>query len=242
MIGSLASLQMPVVFAAGIDWLEAILPILFVGFWILSQVFAVFRRVAGGPARPPVIRVPDLPRDEAAMPRPPVRPEADPRAELDKQIADFLRQVTGGASAAEPVQPRTQQPASRPESPPQPRTAKPPLPARPVSRVQPPRLAPSSPRPAAERPQPGGERHVGTLDVQTSDVARHVKDAFKEQLGHLHSGLEQPGVEVAQTEASRRASRGQVSARELVEAARDPATIRQAILLREILERPVDRW
>jgi hypothetical protein len=33
-----------------------------------------------------------------------------------------------------------------------------------------------------------------------------------------------------------------VSARELVEAARDPATIRQAILLREILERPVDRW
>jgi hypothetical protein len=242
MIGSLASLQMPVVFAAGIDWLEAILPILFVGFWILSQVFAVFRRVAGGPARPPVIRVPDLPRDEAAMPRPPVRPEADPRAELDKQIADFLRQVTGGASAAEPVQPRTQQPASRPESPPQPRTAKPPLPARPVSRVQPPRLAPSSPRPAAERPQPGGERHVGTLDVQTSDVARHVKDAFKEQLGHLHSGLEQPGVEAAQTEASRRATRGQVSARELVEAARDPATIRQAILLREILERPVDRW
>jgi hypothetical protein len=32
------------------------------------------------------------------------------------------------------------------------------------------------------------------------------------------------------------------AAAELVEAFRDPTTIRRAILLREVLERPVDRW
>ena len=32
-----------VLFAAGWDFLETLLPFLFVGFWILSQVFSVFR-------------------------------------------------------------------------------------------------------------------------------------------------------------------------------------------------------
>ena len=48
-------------FAAGIDWLEALLPILFVGFWIVSQIVAVIRKIAGpaapnrpGPAARPV--------------------------------------------------------------------------------------------------------------------------------------------------------------------------------------------
>ncbi|RZO60884.1 MAG: hypothetical protein EVA78_08300, partial [Phycisphaeraceae bacterium] len=36
-------------FAAGFDWLEAVLPLLFVLIWIISQVVAFFRRVGGGP-------------------------------------------------------------------------------------------------------------------------------------------------------------------------------------------------
>ncbi len=35
-------------FAAGFDWLEAILPLLFVLIWVISQVVAVLRRVRGG--------------------------------------------------------------------------------------------------------------------------------------------------------------------------------------------------
>ncbi|MBT6458735.1 MAG: hypothetical protein HOK57_02815 [Planctomycetaceae bacterium] len=35
-------------FAAGFDWLEAVLPLLFVLIWIISQIVAVFRRVRGG--------------------------------------------------------------------------------------------------------------------------------------------------------------------------------------------------
>ena len=35
-------------FAAGFDWLEAVLPLLFVIIWLMSQVVAFFRRVGGG--------------------------------------------------------------------------------------------------------------------------------------------------------------------------------------------------
>jgi hypothetical protein len=229
MIG--APVALPLLFAAGFDWLEAILPILFVGFWILSQVFAVFRRVAGGPVRPPAPRVPDAAREAAPPPLPAGRPELDPRAELDQQIADFLRQVTGEPPAAKPSRAPVQPPS---RSPPQPQRSGPPAPR--------PKPVPPVAAPAAERRQPVGERHVGTLDVQPSTVARHVHDAFDHQLGQLHSGLERPAEAAASTEAARRAAGSLVIARDLVAAARNPATIRQAMLLREILERPADRW
>ena len=40
--------QLNPLFAAGFDWLEAVLPLLFVIIWLMSQVFAFFRRVSGG--------------------------------------------------------------------------------------------------------------------------------------------------------------------------------------------------
>jgi len=225
----LAAVEIPILFAAGIDWLEAILPILFVGFWILSQVFAVLRRVGGGGrAQPPVVRLPDGPRRDA-MPRvPPPAGEGDPRAVLEKQIADFLRQVTG----EEPVTQKPPRP--QPQQRPTPTTASPKPPAsRPKSEK------PARPKPAVPAAQ--APRSVGTLAAGSSDVARHVQDAFAHDLGHLHSGLERATDEPAKVAPARPAARG-LSARDLVAAARDPATIRQAILLREILERPVDRW
>jgi len=219
-------LQPPVLFAAGIDWLEAILPLLFVGFWILSQVFAVLRRVGGGPAKPPVVRVPEAPRPDEMPRAPQPAGDVDPRAELEKQIADFLRQVTGEAPVTPKPQPRPQtipQASSVPKSPaPRPKAER-----------------PARPKPAAPAAQ--APRSVGTLTAGPSDVARHVQDAFAHDLGHLHSGLEKVTDEPAKAAPARNAVRG-LSARDLVAAARDPATIRQAILLREILERPVDRW
>lgn len=220
-------LQPPILFAAGIDWLEAILPLLFVGFWILSQVFAVLRRVGGGgPAQPPVVRLPDVPRRDDLPRAPQPAGEVDPRAELEKQIADFLRQVTGEA-------PMTQKPQPRPQTMPQASS----VPKSPAPRPKAERPArPKPPAPAAQPP-----RSVGTLAAGPSDVARHVQDAFAHDLGHLHSGLEKATDEPAKVAPARPVARG-LSARDLVAAARDPATIRQAILLREILERPVDRW
>ena len=40
--------QLNPLFAAGFDWLEAVLPLLFVIIWLMSQVVAFFRRVGGG--------------------------------------------------------------------------------------------------------------------------------------------------------------------------------------------------
>jgi hypothetical protein len=221
-----AGIQPPILLAAGIDWLEAILPILFVGFWILSQVFAVLRRVGGGPAKPPVVRLPDAPRADDARRMPQPAGDGDPRAELEKQIADFLKQVTGEAPVTPKPQPRPQampQASSAQKSPaPRPKAEK-----------------PARPKPAAPAAQ--APRSVGTLAAGPSDVARHVQDAFAHDLGHLHSGLEKVTDEPAKVAFAGSAARG-LSARDLVAAARDPTTIRQAILLREILERPVDRW
>lgn len=196
---------LPPLLAAGIDWLEAILPVLFVGFWILSQIVALVRRVGGGPARPPVIEVPRRP---AAGRRPPDGPIEDARTELERQIAEFLREAQGQAQPRRPVG-----------------TAKP----------KPPPAAPPPPRP------------VGELAARPTDVARHVEDAFAHELGHLHSGLESadkrdtPPALGPPAHERRETTRGSV-AYELVRTIRDPATIRQAVLLREILERPVDRW
>ena len=39
----------PVLLAAGLDWLEGLLPVLFVLFWLVSQVVNVIRRMAGDP-------------------------------------------------------------------------------------------------------------------------------------------------------------------------------------------------
>ena len=222
----------PILLAAGIDWLEAILPVVFVGFWILSQVFAVVRRMGGGP-RPPVVRMPDA--QAPGQPRPAPQPGIDPRAELERQIAEFLRQATGGARPVEPPKATPKPPersrgtaASRPRGRTTPEAAEAGRPVRPPSTQ------------AAARPRPGAERQVGTLEAGPSAVARHVQDAFAHKLGHLHSRLESAAHE-AETSDRPKLS-GRVTAQELVRTARDPATIRQAILLRAVLERPVDRW
>ena len=201
-----------ILFAAGIDWLETRLPLLFVGFWIVSQVFAVFRRLAGGPR--PMERVREIQR-----PRPPA-PVAgpDPRDDLHRQIEEFLKQATSPTPAV-------------------------------VKRRDPPKPKPGAAKsgpPKREAQQPMAARtegqRVGALGTAPSDVERHVHDAFAHELSHLALGLESPGRGQPGGESVAAARPAASTAQELVKAARNPATVRQAILLREILERPVDRW
>jgi hypothetical protein len=65
-----------------------------------------------------------------------------------------------------------------------------------------------------------------------------VESAFARDLTHLRGAIAQddPQAGVPQQMAS------SAQAQELVQLLRNPATIRQAILLREVLDRPVDRW
>ena len=220
-------------FAAAIDWLESLLPVLFVGFRILSQVFAIFRRVAGGGEA--------AKGNGGARPQPPAAPEAGPelRGDLQKQIEEFLRQATG----ERPVQPK---PQPRPIAQPKPAAPRPVV----AKAVTPPALSSRETAPRA-----GVERNVGSFAAGKTDVARHVQDAFAHDLKHDRPGIglanaplragRSPlaGQPAAAPAAPKRTAKLPVStAAELLEALRNPATIRQTILLREVLERPVDRW
>jgi hypothetical protein len=227
-------MNMPcILFAAGIDWLETLLPVLFVLFWIVSQLFAIFRRIAGNAGPQPPVVLP-LPRERVGEPRRPPQPAPqgpDPRDELQRQIEEFLKTATDARRQQADV-PR--EPPPRPKPPTAPRQKQ-----RDTKRLEPVATKPVAPPPTPTPLPPlapGAERHVGSLEARPTEVARHVQDAFAHKLDHLPPGL---GANGRSADA---AKHGASLAESLVTAARNPATIRQAILLREILERPVDRW
>ena len=163
--------------------------------------------------------------------RPPAGPIEDARTELERQIAEFLREAQGQVQPQRPV-PGGRTAVSEEQ---RRRTA--------ARERQPVGTAKPKPPPAAPSPP----RAVGELAARPTDVARHVEDAFAHDLGHLHSGLEStekrdaPPASAPRGHERRETPPGN-AAYELVRTIRDPITIRQAVLLREILERPVDRW
>ena len=217
-----------VLFAAGFDWLEALLPFLFVAFWIVSQVFAVFRRLQGGgrqqPPPPPRPRF-DPVRDRPRPPQPAGEDAADQRSVLEKQIAEFLREATGEKKSQPTMQKSEPGTATRPQ---------PPRAAAPVRREREPKknavtreVAARITETAPQQPRP-----------QSESVARHVQDAFSRELTHLRGTITQDEPQAGG--ASRTSAL--TPAEELMHLLRNPVTVRQVILLREILDRPVERW
>jgi hypothetical protein len=217
--------------AAGLDWLEGILPLLFVLFWIISQIRGIFRT-----AQPP------RPREKVVV-RPPARPVAnDPREDIQRQIEQFLRENANRGSARpsearRPVENPAELRQRRPQRPPR----RPPLPVPPPQPV-----AGTAPGGGPTRPAVEG-RHLGALESRTSDIARHVQDAFAQDIGHLAPGLTRsarpadatPPIAAPPIAAPPIAA---PTAAELAALLRNPASIRQLILAREILERPEHRW
>jgi hypothetical protein len=234
-----------VLLAAGFDWLEALLPFLFVAFWIVSQVFAVFRRLqGGGRQQPPPLPRFDPARDRPRPPQPANEDAADSRSVLEKQIAEFLREATGEKKR----QPTINQPTMKKS---EPRAATRPQLPQPERRADADRRAPQAPRAAAPvRREP--KKNTVTREAaarvtetapqqpqpQSESVARHVQDAFSRELTHLRGTITQ---EEPQAGAASRTS-PPTPAEELMHLLRNPVTVRQVILLREILDRPVDRW
>ena len=235
-----------VLFAAGFDWLEALLPFLFVAFWIVSQVFAVFRRLQGGgrQQQPPPLPRFDPARDRPRPPQPAAEDAADPRSVLEKQIAEFLREATGEKQP----QPTINQPTMKKS---EPGAATRPQPPRPERRADADRRAPQAPRAAAPVRREPKKNAVAREDSaritetssqqpqpQSESVARHVQDAFSRELTHLRGTITQDEPQAGG--ASRTSAL--TPAEELMHLLRNPVTVRQVILLREILDRPVDRW
>lgn len=211
--------------AGGPDWLEALLPLAFVLFWIVSQVWGVFRNVGGNrpaegqrrgpeaePARRPVGQEPRQPVRPRQPPpadagrRGPQALERQPRNEREaiaRQIEEFLRDSTGGG----PRQPAAAAP--RPASPPKP-------PVRERRRQT-----------AAEPPRPP------TLRETPSSF--HEMPHLAEPLGSREASTLSPAPPASPAVTT-------PTAADLVALFRDPATLRQLILVREVLDRPVGRW
>jgi hypothetical protein len=214
--------------AAGLDWLEGLLPLLFVLFWIMSQVWGVFRKVAGnGDAKPPRPLPRPAPRPVPEAPwleEEPLRDDADVRSAIEKQIEEFLRETGSRPQPNAGAQPP--RPVRRPRRPP-PRE-------RPAASSGPSSSASAS-APVSGR-RPAGGAAVTPLAERMSDIARHVEDAFADDLVHRKATAPAADRPTAIDGGPKAA------AADLVAALRNPATLRQLILVREILERPVERW
>ena len=227
-----------VLFAAGWDWLEALLPFLFVAFWILSQVFAMFRKLPGAGPKPPALRPEMVPQ---RAPDPFLeKPALDPRVDLQRQIEEFLlnrgddRLAKPSGQALQPTRAPSNQPVKQPTR----ATVKrlPEKVGRPITRqpqlgVQPVESFPLS--------ATGEDRRLGSFQTGATDVARHVSEAFAHDLSHQAFGLAQ------QTSAAAKVGSQQPSVSPAVHLAnllRSPTAIRQIILLQEVLQRPLNRW
>lgn len=199
---------MPMLLAAGFDWLEGLVPLLFVLFWILSQVVNVIRAVgkAAQPKPPPLAKQPVDPQMVEA------------RRDLERQLQEFLRRSGDRESAPPPppAPPRQQKRRQQPQRKDQPRS---PGPAAAVS------------QPASVPPSP--DRPLGSLGGHATEVARHVEEAFAHDLQHRAAA--DPAT------AARGPAAGGVG-RDLAAVLREPASLRRLILLREVLDRPVERW
>ena len=211
----------PTLVAAGLDWLEGLLPVVFVLIWIVSQVMNLFRNAAGKPAERAAGRPVNPPRP---VPRP-ARPAAEPPGgDIDQEIRDFLARSLRGDSPAPPARPA---PVRRPKSP-----AATPA-AKSAARIAPDRLpTPSRPKPPAQISvsDRGGGR-IGRAGYG-DDVSEHVAAAFAHDLAH-----EAPSVLGAEVPAA-----GPPVVGELIEAMRSPTELRKLIMLREVLDRPTHRW
>lgn len=214
--------------AAGLDWLEGIVPLLIFLFWVASQVRSIFGGAGRDKAAGPVVVRP--------APRPPLADDERHR-EIARQIEEFLRNSGSRNREAPPAPPRqTESPAERrqrteaasrdqPPRPPQPAQ-----PRRPQSRVpaSAPRPAPTAP-PRPNQPPPA----IGSLGGHGADVSRHVEDAFAHDPNHVPAGPSRTGGGAA---------RAGTAAVDIAALLRDPTTLRNLVIVREVLDRPTERW
>lgn len=159
--------------AAGFDWLEGLVPLVFVIVWVVSQVISVIRKVGRAPE--PVRPRQDFP--PPPRPRPVGGNPANAPADLDREIDEFLRRSLGGEPQRQP------QPAPRPDR----------LPAKPR-----PRPASQRPRPVTAGPLPIStpKSPVRPARAGDGDIARHVEAAFAHDLAHESPSTTEPAVVV----------------------------------------------
>ena len=206
LVSGIIEVPMAPLMAAGLDWLEAVLPAVFVIFWIVSQIAGVLGKVRqkGKPLPQPQVQ-PARPVDAggrrgAPRPQPPRPAGAGLDAQLREQIEQFLKERPPESIELEQV-------------------TRSPLPVPPEPRPKPKQRPPQPPRPAV-RPR----------EVRTSSLV---------EMPHLASSLQPQAAEAANPLPS---AASVAVAGTIAGLLADPRSLRQAIVLREVLDRPVERW
>ncbi|MFM9058530.1 MAG: hypothetical protein ACKOSQ_05350 [Planctomycetaceae bacterium] len=213
----------PLPLAAGIDGIEGLLAVLAVLFWIVAQVRNLFgnagRNAPDGPVRP---------RGD----------DAERHRELARQIDEMIRRGSGDRAAPQPAVPRREvvrpvesaaERRRRGDAAPRQVPPRPGTPARPAARDQRGAAGPPSPQPSPAA--------LGSLGGHAADVSRHVDGAFAHEVAHLSAGA--AAERQAPTVASPAAPAAAAGIAALL---RDPVTLRRLVIVREVLDRPVERW
>lgn len=225
-------------------WLSILFPLIMFIVWLLNQAI-------GRAAQPP-----NPPRDprRAGLPPQPARPARPAQARVDEEIEAFLRRAAGqrGAAQQRPTAPVSPAPTPQPTAP---RTL--------VQRGE--RIAPLRPAENDVLVEVVEEADEGTSQPHTMTVAEHVQrhldtrefqqrasnitkvDQADEQLQQrLHQAFDHgvgtlaANAQAQQTAAaaSAAATAGKVTAGGVYAMLKDPNSLRNAIILQEILRRP----
>ncbi|MGD9720886.1 MAG: hypothetical protein AB7O59_14440 [Pirellulales bacterium] len=239
-------------FAGIMDLLTFLVPLVFFVIYALNQLLAA--KANQQPKGNPPQRRPNQPRAERPM-RPPQPPEPQGgAAQLNAEIEQFLKRASQrrGERPARERAARTQPPPKAPQRSPArtPRSATPPAPLR----EEPVDVEPVETR-DFDAVAASVEQHIGRRDFTqrtehlADDIVRadqqmeaHLHEAFDHRVGTLPDQASRQGEARATdtgTEAQRAAP---AAAAALVEILRTPQGMRQAIVLGEILARPVERW
>ncbi|MCA9245862.1 MAG: hypothetical protein KDA42_02075 [Planctomycetales bacterium] len=211
-------------------WVRAAVFLVFIIFWVLSQVFGNKQKSA-----PP----------RRAQRERPHSPDSDPPAGEDRiraELQEFLRDAAERRQQtarprgrqrekvleAEIVEPEVVEAVTITQS------AKRAEPAASRSQDQ-------QPDPYAIANEKARTSHLGE-EVALADekVESHLHEVFDHEVSHLHEHTHEGQ---ASGRGERRGSRSKPSlAREIREMMREPRSVRRAVVLNEVLRRPEDRW
>ena len=254
--------QFDPLFAAGFDWLEAVLPLLFVFIWVISQVVAFFRRVGG--------------RERAIIDND--EKETDPEMFLEERVGK--RQCRGcGASFVAPVLAIIDCPECGRLTPPEidgneipeQNEVVDPVEAEisaflnryiqtkqqapvPVEGIQDKTIAlPISDqvgrsKQATSRTLVQQEEQTRSPPQEEGEISRHIHEVFDQGLNHLPDGVvESPWADLRDNTKRMVDTSGQEQKEEapdfrLAAMLKDPATRKQLFILKEVLDRPKDLW
>ncbi len=227
---------MPHLLAIGIDdFIQVLVPVVFLVMWILSQVLGHRR---------------DQPAPPAKGGRRPVRPEA--LEELSQEVEDFLKRAAR-KRAGPPRPDGGRQAAAGRKEPPQ-RVRPRPRPAVITAEIARPKEVSELRKRHEVAAHADAHLRGERFEEETSRLGEEVEDVEERTASRLHAKFDHQVGRLTETDVAGHGETGQedtgarvsgqqpAGVQQFGDLLRSPAGIRQAVILQEILSRPEHRW